>query len=146
MATHSSIFAWEIPWTQELGRLQSMGHKESDMTEWLRHTHICVCVCVCVCVYVFMHGRWPHNFSLYFLEIERFSFASIVWDFCIYWWLHWGFAAEWAFPSCGKQGLLSSCSARASRCSDFSCWGAQGVGTQASGVAACWLSICGAWV
>ena len=25
MATHSSILAWEIPWTEELGRLQSMG-------------------------------------------------------------------------------------------------------------------------
>ena len=25
MATHSSIFAWEIPWTEEPGRLQSMG-------------------------------------------------------------------------------------------------------------------------
>jgi len=25
MATHSSILAWKIPWTQEPGRLQSMG-------------------------------------------------------------------------------------------------------------------------
>ena len=25
MVTHSSIFTWRIPWTQELGRLQSMG-------------------------------------------------------------------------------------------------------------------------
>ena len=25
MATHSSIFAWRIPWTEEPGRLQSMG-------------------------------------------------------------------------------------------------------------------------
>ena len=25
MATHSSIFAWIIPWTEELGGLQSMG-------------------------------------------------------------------------------------------------------------------------
>ena len=25
MATHSSILAWEILWTEELGRLQSMG-------------------------------------------------------------------------------------------------------------------------
>ena len=33
MATHSSILAWRIPWTGELGRLQSL------------------CVCVCVCIY-----------------------------------------------------------------------------------------------
>ena len=25
MATHSSILAWKIPWTEELGGLQSMG-------------------------------------------------------------------------------------------------------------------------
>ena len=37
MATHSSIFAWEIPWTEEPGGLQSMGSQESDMTERLNH-------------------------------------------------------------------------------------------------------------
>ena len=35
MATHSSIFAWRIPRTEEPGSLQSMGSKESDMTERL---------------------------------------------------------------------------------------------------------------
>ena len=25
MATHSSTFAWKIPWTEEPGKLQSMG-------------------------------------------------------------------------------------------------------------------------
>ena len=33
MGTHTSILAWTVPWTEEPGRLQSMGHKESDMTE-----------------------------------------------------------------------------------------------------------------
>ena len=33
MATHSSICAWRIPWTEEPVELQS------DMTEQLRHTH-----------------------------------------------------------------------------------------------------------
>ena len=27
MATHSSILAWKIPWTEEPGRLQSMGSR-----------------------------------------------------------------------------------------------------------------------
>ena len=36
MATHSSILAWRIPWTEELGGLQSTGCKELDMTEQLR--------------------------------------------------------------------------------------------------------------
>ena len=35
MATHSSILTWRIGWTEEAGGLQSMGHKESDTTEWL---------------------------------------------------------------------------------------------------------------
>ena len=30
MATHSSILAWEISWTKESGRLQSMG----SQTQW----------------------------------------------------------------------------------------------------------------
>ena len=32
MATHPSILAWRIPWTEKPGGLQSMG-SESDMTE-----------------------------------------------------------------------------------------------------------------
>ena len=35
MTTHSSIFAWKIPWTEEPCGLQSMGHIESDTTELL---------------------------------------------------------------------------------------------------------------
>ena len=35
MATHSTILAWRIPWTEEAGRLQAMGCKDSDMTERL---------------------------------------------------------------------------------------------------------------
>ena len=48
MPTHTSIFAWEIPWTEESGGLQSMGigtwqdivlglRKDSDMTWWLNN-------------------------------------------------------------------------------------------------------------
>ena len=33
MATHSSILAWRIPWTEEPGGLQSMGSQEFDMTK-----------------------------------------------------------------------------------------------------------------
>ena len=29
MATHSSILAWEIPWTEEPGRLQPVGSQKS---------------------------------------------------------------------------------------------------------------------
>ena len=35
MATHSSVLAWRIPWIEESGRLQSMGHKELDTAKQL---------------------------------------------------------------------------------------------------------------
>ena len=37
MATHTSILSWRIPWTEEPCGLQSMGHRESDMTEHKKH-------------------------------------------------------------------------------------------------------------
>ena len=41
IATYSSILAWRIQWTEELGRLQSCGRKELDMTDvtWHARTH-----------------------------------------------------------------------------------------------------------
>ena len=33
MATLSSVLAWEIPWTEEPGRLHSMGTQELDTVE-----------------------------------------------------------------------------------------------------------------
>ena len=35
MATHSSILAWRIPWTEETGRLESMGPQKVNTTEQL---------------------------------------------------------------------------------------------------------------
>ena len=40
MATQASILGWRIPWTEKPGRLQSMGHKESDTTVQLS-SHTC---------------------------------------------------------------------------------------------------------
>ena len=36
MAPHSSILAWEIPWTEELGGLQSTGSQRVDHNKQLR--------------------------------------------------------------------------------------------------------------
>ena len=38
MAAHSSVLAWESPWTDEHGGLQSMGSRESSTTERLNHS------------------------------------------------------------------------------------------------------------
>ena len=35
MATHPSIPAWKVPWTEKPGRLQCTGSQESDTTEQL---------------------------------------------------------------------------------------------------------------
>ena len=35
VAPHSSTLAWNVPWMEEPGGLQSVGRKESDTTEWL---------------------------------------------------------------------------------------------------------------
>ena len=39
IATHSSIFAWRIPWTEGPGVLQSMGVTKLDMTEQLKNNN-----------------------------------------------------------------------------------------------------------
>ena len=36
MVTHSSILAWEIPWTEESGGLHGVT-KESDLNKWLNN-------------------------------------------------------------------------------------------------------------
>ena len=51
-------------------------------------------------------GMWFHFFFLSFL---------------IYFSVCWVFVAVWAFSSCGKWGLPSSCGAQASHCCGFSC-------------------------
>ena len=42
MATHSSILAWRIPWTEEPGGLQFMQSQELDTTSQLNHHHACL--------------------------------------------------------------------------------------------------------
>ena len=54
MATHSSILAWRIPWTEEPGRLQSMGSQESDTTYRLYYYYLLLyCAKVFFFVYLF---------------------------------------------------------------------------------------------
>ena len=40
MATHSSILAWRIPWTEEPGGLQSTGCKELITTKVIEYAHM----------------------------------------------------------------------------------------------------------
>ena len=45
MAIHSSTVAWKIPWTEEPGRLQSMGSLRVDTTKRLHFHFSLSCVC-----------------------------------------------------------------------------------------------------
>ena len=52
MATHSSILPWRIPWTQELGKLQSMGSQKVGtwLSDWHFHFHSLLCF---ITMYIF---------------------------------------------------------------------------------------------
>ena len=39
METYSSILAWETPWTEEPGGLQSMAANEIHTTKWLNNSY-----------------------------------------------------------------------------------------------------------
>ena len=43
MATHSSVLAWKIPWTEEPGGLQSMGLQRIGHDWVTEHVHIHEC-------------------------------------------------------------------------------------------------------
>ena len=51
-ATHSSILAWRIPWTEEPGGLKSVrSHRVRHDFSDLAHMHtVCIHIFICVCV------------------------------------------------------------------------------------------------
>ena len=50
MATHSSILAWRIPWTEEPGAYSPQGHKETGTTEATEYARMHLCLHVCLSV------------------------------------------------------------------------------------------------
>ena len=57
MATHSSILAWRIPWTEESDGLQPIESQRVGQVGTHAYIYVCVCVCVCVCVYLYMFPK-----------------------------------------------------------------------------------------
>ena len=53
------------------------------------------------------------------------------------------FVAAWAFSSCGKRELLTSCGAQAAHCSGFSCSGARAQGLADCSSRGLWAQVCG---
>ena len=67
MATHSSILAWRIPWTEEPGRLQSMGSRR------VRHGWV-----TSLSLFAFMHWRRKWQPTPVFLPGESQGQGSLV--------------------------------------------------------------------
>ena len=61
MATYSSILAWRIPQTKELGRLQSMGLPRVRH-DWLS-TFMFIYICCCYVTSVVSDSVWPHRWQ-----------------------------------------------------------------------------------
>ena len=59
MATHSSVLAWKTPWTEEPGRLQSMG------SQWVRNDRV-----ISLSLFTFMHWRMQWQPTPVFLPGE----------------------------------------------------------------------------
>ena len=62
MATHSSILAWEIPWTEEAGGLQSIG-SQRVRHDWVTkyNTHYLMNVCI----QIIASESWNHGIEHY---------------------------------------------------------------------------------
>ena len=68
MATHSSILAWRIPWTEKSGRLQSMGLPRVRH-DWVTYTHTQTHTLISL-VWGFTHGSAQGFISFLFLPSD----------------------------------------------------------------------------
>ena len=70
MATHSSILTGIIPWTEEPGRLQSMGSQRVGQDRAYIHIHMCVCVYIHRNIFnvYFKNYFWSHGMACRILD------------------------------------------------------------------------------
>ena len=124
MATHSSILAWKIPWTEELGRLQSMG-SQRVRHDWAANTftfhffHAIVCSIknknilstIHISLNIAINSKnifHEAHFSMYFdswdyhLQSGYFDNSTTLWYLCVDLWL-----TDWIFFS-PKEFLMTS--------------------------------------
>ena len=134
MAPHSSTLAWKIPWTEEPGRLQSMGSLRVGY-DWATSLSL----------FAVMHWRrkWqPTQCSCLENPRDGGSWWAAVYGVSQSWTrLKW-LSSSRASLSFSEWRLLSSCGVQASHCCVFSYGGAQALGAQASVVEAHGLSSC----
>ena len=115
MKTHSSILAWEIPWTEESGGLQSMGWKglrHNLVTKRYRCQHECVVVSR-------FHLQFPNNIwhwaSFHVLNFHLSNFLGELSDhiFCllfnrvVYFFYCWVFSSTVLYQGISLANIFS---------------------------------------
>ena len=105
-ATHSSVLAWRIPWTEEPCGLQRVGHNWANF-----HYHSDQ-----------WEGIWLGKMSHCFFFLKKIIFILGGSLRC----------CTWTFSSCSKQGPLSGCCMLTSYCCGFSYCGAWTLGHMGS--------------
>ena len=93
MAPHSSTLAWKIPWTEEPGRLRSMGLWRVGH-DWA----------ISLSLFTFMHWRRKWQPTLVFFPGESKGWGSLVG--CRLWGLHGYTYFVYSFTSCWSFGLF----------------------------------------
>ena len=96
MATHFSILVWEIPWTEELGRLQSMGFQSRTWLSTRIYTETCIheftCTFMSILVSVYLLCIWkPWVYFMSPIPVQHHKVYSDFLSFNIYKYvlLHW---------------------------------------------------------
>ena len=99
MATHSSILAWKIPWTEEPGGLQSMGSQRwlssgahTVHTHWRKRRYACFCWSSRLFCWpdlmITEAGEWDVNQLWVFCPLTVFSSPLQNWKFSFSKWIY----------------------------------------------------------
>ena len=89
MATHSCILAWETPWTEEPGGLQSLGSRRV-WHDWahmhislisLKGVHYCVIKLIIVVFYYHRSGRSSLLSTYYLQQIQMWAVSHLLREF-----------------------------------------------------------------
>ena len=83
MATHSSILAWRIPWTEERGRLQStgsqrVGHDRRDLAHRLQRKQTAFIWHTCMIIQIQFSQELPNEENTSSMVTEKLSFMLLV--------------------------------------------------------------------
>ena len=131
IATHSSILAWEIPWTEEPGGPQYTGSQRVRQDRGTNtHTHIHTCTRAHTSTHTHTHTYMhTHTHTCAHTHMHTHTHAHTHTHTYL---MHLVFVSVRAFPS------FPSCGARSSHCSVLSWCGSQALGHVG-------FSSCGSW-